>query len=382
MAELDLRHEETETAAVAPEAAMPSLAPTSDELRRVRRSLRFLSRRNPARRLAEAALAGERPEPELVREVLTRVYGFSALRFVEQELAVWALGTAELTEDERQQAVIYLAWLVELGWNSWRTNALEFLGKVAATVVAQALCLAVATRLVQVSDVGLVLAGVIGIGAALVLILTLVQCFRVLALCTWQAPHYRSRCAAIIALGRLAESRSAPALARALHYRSAAFGCEAVRRAARRAIPGVLRTLSEEDRGWLDQSTVTLLGASVQDGERLCRRAHRMGLGRAARTEEHSVPSLLDALGRIGDGSVLRVVKRAAARGPTSSIREAALGVLPAIRERSRNAQDAARLLRPAIAPETLLRPASGPGEADPAMLLRPTDGTEAMSDG
>ena len=68
-----------------PVASAP-LAVTEDELRAVRRSMRFLSRGNPSRRLAETVLAGERPDPELVQAVLARMKPLRATRFVEQEL--------------------------------------------------------------------------------------------------------------------------------------------------------------------------------------------------------------------------------------------------------------------------------------------------------
>jgi hypothetical protein len=96
-------------------------------------------------------------------------------------------------------------------------------------------------------------------------------------------------------------------------------------------------------------------------------------------SDESIVILAMDVLGRMGDVLALKDVEEIASHGATSTVRDAANRVLPILRDRARRSEDAARLLRPAFAPdaETLLRPASGPTEADPAVLLRPANASE-----
>jgi hypothetical protein len=86
--------------------------------------------------------------------------------------------------------------------------------------------------------------------------------------------------------------------------------------------------------------------------------------------------AILNAYEQIGDKSSLSVVERLAVgrgRGRRDRrIREAAMGCLPYLRARAQAERDA----------QTLLRPASGPGEADPAVLLRPAEpGRSSLDD-
>ena len=94
---------------------------------------------------------------------------------------------------------------------------------------------------------------------------------------------------------------------------------------------------------------------------RALRREEQWSLDHAVRDDLLEI-RLLDALGKVGDGSSVPTVERIARRGRTSGAREAAQTVLPDLRARRRQEDDLKQLLRgtvqPAVASGTLLRPA------------------------
>jgi hypothetical protein len=377
MRDLELRNEE-QRAAITPETAVLSLAPTESEIRLVRRSLRFLSRRNPARRLAEAALAGERLEPELVREVLARLGRLRATRFVEHELAAWALGVARLTEDERQQVLGQFCPLMTRGWRSGWWLSLAPFGVTVALFAALAALIEylLHTDTPLPSDIVYVVTALVVSACATAFAVSIAP----QAIC-WLRD--RPREAAVTCLGRLGFVRAVPALARALHFDDGSLGAAAVQRASWRALPAVLQRLAEDDRDWLDAGTTGLLAKVLRYSGPWRLGSPWLAFRRPPPAHEALVLAILEALGRVGDGRVLRDVEYVAAHARTQAMRETAGRVAPVIRERAKRATEAASLLRPASAPdaETLLRPASAPGEADPAVLLRPAEGPEATGD-
>jgi hypothetical protein len=345
MPETELLDEEPANApAPATDVAPSALAPTETELRAVRRSLRFLRRDNPARRLAECALAGEPPESDLVEAVLERLDRFRPAQYVEPQLSAWAIGVSELTTQQERSAIGRLDAVVAGGW------------------AAQSRDLAVTAAVFLVSYIG-VLWGCAAIfhqlgsfgNSLTALSAALLTCGGATALLTDRSFRKRTRVAAMTALARLKSVEGLPALATALRDPTSAVE---VQMAAARAVRMLLPRLSEQDTEWLDAGTLRRLVTALRS------------------TNEPLVLAIIDAFGKVGDGRVLREVERAVLQGRTQRVRDAANAILPVLRERHRQAQDAARLLRPASAPEdnTLLRPASGPPEADPAVLLRPGD--------
>ncbi len=90
--------------------------------------------------------------------------------------------------------------------------------------------------------------------------------------------------------------------------------------------------------------------------------------------DESLVLEVIEALGKIGDGSALHPVKWVAERGRTQQIREAAQAILPILEERHRQEQDPQILLRPTAGfstPDTLLRAAQAKPETGSEHLLR-----------
>ncbi len=117
----------------------------------------------------------------------------------------------------------------------------------------------------------------------------------------------------------------------------------------------------------------------------------KLSLYKAVRLEEARPPRVeeaqflvaaLGALEQIGDERALPYVEGIAQQAPRSAeehrVVTAASDSLPALQQRVQNQREAARLLRPAAAPaegaDTLLRPTYGPGETDPALLLRASE--------
>ena len=107
---------------------------------------------------------------------------------------------------------------------------------------------------------------------------------------------------------------------------------------------------------------------------RALRREEQWALDHAVRDDLLEI-RLLEALGKVGDGSSVPTVERIARRGRTPGVREAAQTILPVLQARRREADDLNQLLRGAVQPDpasgTLLRPAretSTPAD----QLLRP----------
>jgi len=90
--------------------------------------------------------------------------------------------------------------------------------------------------------------------------------------------------------------------------------------------------------------------------------------------------AIIHALEHIADEKAVTAVERIAVNLRLyPRLRQTAIDCLPAIRRRAELARAASTLLRPAEAPadDRLLRPASGPGNTDEALLLRPVGGDE-----
>jgi hypothetical protein len=138
------------------------------------------------------------------------------------------------------------------------------------------------------------------------------------------------------------------------------WGMLRVQRAAARAMKRLLGASETEDPAWSEVTAEALKRMGTMD-------ALPVALAAA------------ETLGRVGDGRDIADVEWTVAHSRLPGMRAAADRILPILRERAHRAEDAARLLRPADAPgaDTLLRPASGPTEADPAVLLRAGDAPE-----
>jgi hypothetical protein len=316
MPETKLCHEEDDKARITVVDAPSQLALTDAEVRRVRRSMRFLSRRNPARHLAEAALAGERPEPELVAAALKRLDRLTVTRWIEQELAVWALGMVRLLPSERCETLRGLTRV--MGQGVCRRMIMPFVRWfIAASLLIDAAVLGVPfVRLLRHTP-------------------------------HVHHPSHLSGAPMLCAL-------SAEMVAVALPF---AYGMYRLRYAAARSIPLLLRDDEIKDFGWQDVTPQVLRESNWW-----------------VRKE---IPlAVIETLARVGDSRDLADMQWAATHALTPAVRDAAARILPILRERAQHAEDAAHLLRPAMAPDadTLLRSASGPAEADPAVLLRPRD--------
>jgi hypothetical protein len=167
----------------------------------------------------------------------------------------------------------------------------------------------------------------------------------------------RLRAAAAGALGRLREPASVGALAKA-----ARGGSLHVRRAAADALEQVLPDLLEFHYGQIGAEAVP----------NLCDLLYHH--------DESLDIAILRALGKVGDGRAVRTVEQIAGSWRPVEMCMEAHRILPILRARQQREKDAALLLRPSQSPndaaQTLLRPAAGPAETDPQLLLRPYDGS------
>lgn len=172
----------------------------------------------------------------------------------------------------------------------------------------------------------------------------------------------RLRAMAAASLGPLRVPDSVSALAKAVYDRKSfwrSIGVRKVRRAAVAALPEALTSLTPDQYARLPFDTVPNLC-------RLLRHAN-----------EPLILAALEALANVGGGSAIRLVERAARKGRTAAIREAAERVLPRIQERRQQELNPQRLLRPADTPgradSVLLRPATGAPAGEEALLHRPS---------
>lgn len=163
----------------------------------------------------------------------------------------------------------------------------------------------------------------------------------------------RAECAA--ALGRHPTVDAIPPLAEAVQDIS-----PRVRQAAKRALQQTLPLLTAEYYGRVEPSTLSALCKMLSE------------------TDEELVVTVLEALEKVGTGTVVSEVLRLTSGGATPRIRQTAQRVLPVLLQRRRQENDARMLLRPspspAISAGTLLRPISCAATADPQVLLRPAE--------
>jgi hypothetical protein len=115
--------------------------------------------------------------------------------------------------------------------------------------------------------------------------------------------------------------------------------------------------------------------------------AQRRSLDRALlkHRKPELVIAILKALQQVGDAKSLEPVEKLAGgqgrTGRDGRVVNAAVDCVPALKLRAQAERDAQTLLRPVLSgdPEgTLLRPAHGPGTADPQVLLRPASNPDA----
>jgi hypothetical protein len=315
------------------------LAPMTDELSDMRSYIGYLPPLSASRRLAEAVLAGDQPDRQVLVAALSRLDRFDVRRWREQELVARAVGMARLSTDQKEVVSENLARFHGKGLPAGLMSCKPWVWLVAIALVVALQLLPQPLR--GVSPFAPVLVGgVVG------------------ALAIRDRRWVRVGESTVTALGRIGYRGSVPYLSWLALNPYDTPKIPPRRAAAVRALAAVLPALRPSDADWLHQGTVWFLARGLRYGD------------------ERLVLAILDAFTKVGDARVLRVVEQVAASTRSGPVREAAERTLEAIRARVAAANDAAHLLRPASSPEaeTLLRPACGPGEADADVLLRPSE--------
>ena len=96
--------------------------------------------------------------------------------------------------------------------------------------------------------------------------------------------------------------------------------------------------------------------------------------------EVHFQVAVVRSLARVGDADALRLLQSLASDAPLSDyehmVRDAARDCLPLLQDRLERLRQSQHLLRPSVSeplPDELLRPVTSREDADPEILLRPT---------
>src|SRR5262249_39524601 len=141
-----------------------------------------------------------------------------------------------------------------------------------------------------------------------------------------------------------------------------------VRFYARESLFRLLPTLSIEHYGHLQAQTVPNLGDLLTSD----RYFHTSD----CKLSDVQMLQVLEALGKVGDGRVIRAVELSK-REKNPQIQQAADSILPILQERQRLAEAPRNLLRASHQPiaisDVLLRPALETGDTQPEQLLRAT---------
>ncbi len=170
------------------------------------------------------------------------------------------------------------------------------------------------------------------------------------------------RVAAILALARLRAPEAIGPLSRA-----ALDVSHGIRVVAEESLRQCLPQITPDHYGRLDADTVPAL-CKLLDVKK-----ERLFAGHLH--TEQLVLDVLDALGKIGDGSAVRHVESVAEDGWTSSARDAARQILPLLRQRQQQENELRLLLRgstpPPTSPDQLLRPTLPTPHTAPELLLR-----------
>ena len=289
----------------------------------------------------------------------------------EQMLCAWLLGHASLTAHQQAQAASELGkvarnrhapqnqrLLAHLHTTGLWTLPFAALGAAAITIQM------IMTTLIHKSigiDVSLFLYMCVVLFVAL-LIPIFVAIFGLTGLSIY---HHSIRVciAAMLALARLETPQAVAPLARATLYAS-----PSVRSVAEESLRQCLPHITPEHYAQLDVDTVPAL----------CRLLHvkKERLFANHVHTEQLVLEVLAALGKVGDGSAVRPVESIAEDGWTESVRNAALAILPVLRERQQQENDPRLLLRGSTSPQAgsdqLLRPTCTASYTLPEQLLRP----------
>lgn len=364
---------DTEPDSISPDAGVPTKPLLPHGMQEGAESaLEVLSKlklHNPVRRVVHSLLKQEAPERDAVSVLL------HALRFPrpfhrrEQYLAAWALGWIELNKVEHEQVRLHLERMVRY-WKAKTTASIMIHGLAMGAGVQLPFALAV------LSHTGP------GVGAdpfLLMLALTLVFGFAAITLLSCTEERYRghTRRLAIAALGNLGSVKSLAVIGQAVvsDFYDPRDGIAMTSQYAVSLLPWTLRRLmvrlSPHHYHRLPRETVSTL---CQVLNCCC----------YASTEPLAV-EVLQALGKIGDGSAITSVERETKNGATEKIRQQAAIILPILQERQLRENAPTMLLRAseaaAIGPETLLRAAQEAPDTRSEELIRPAEESESETE-
>ncbi len=327
---------------------------TPDERKQGQKFARVVSRKKRTRQIAINLLAGLAPssgDSKFLIELLQKPSGF---RWREARLAAWLLGFVPEGDAQRTAVVKTLADdLKKLHWS----NLIKMF------LIRQALF---------VTPLTLWFAWLFHNDSVLPMSPMLLLAFLLANLCV-VLPNYLLirgpddwtysllRRVAAQSLGRLEMPEAAAALAAATNdypMMDSSVGWRKVRRIARENLPRVLATLRPEHYLQLDPAIVPNLTLLTND------------------RDENLALLALDALGKVGDGRAVLPVQRIAEKHSSPRRREIAHAILPLLYYRQQQENSYTHLLRASdapVGPDTLLRAASGPSDAAPETLLRPS---------
>lgn len=341
--------------------------------------LRKIGRRSVLQKSVLAQLGGADLDTTTVRSLVTLLQGPFGQRWRERLATVWALGCLDLAPGHRaavgsalQDALLNAhthsgVTLKDRGRSAWFRvlPPAGILGGIASLSTFKSLAPTMTGEVLGVLHsllVAIIVSGIDGLIIAFISALCLYPLVLPISYALDSDRNVRVRAEAARALGRLRLPETVRALARASLDLS-----PTVRAAAEEALMSVLPALSVNDYGRLDCQTVPSL----------CRLLNlkRHQVFTDALGTESLVVEILEALGKVGDGSVVPLVEAIRKEGCTARIRDTARKVLPVLQVRFRKEQDHRLLLRGSSAPvdsgDRLLRSGEWHAETLPETLLR-----------
>ena len=315
------------------------------------KALLALRKQHPLRQQANATFLDPQAPVEDLQPVLRALTSTSRFRRNERAVASWLIAHANWTEDQRITLSEKLAVKVDKAAKGSRADRV-LLRWFQRGMIASALffCLLIVLFTPSIRPIHIV--GFCVSMLILSALLTVLCSFISLPLSLWM-DHRRLRelSCTVEALGELGQPASIASLAKAAVH-------SPLRDAAASALKRVTAALRPEDLGALPGQPVPAL------------------CGVVTATAPETVLTALQALTLIGDGRAISTVEFLSVNAFRPDVRDAAMKLLPILRQRDFEHQSSSLLLRASDVPtdsgQTLLRPAhEQPTTTDPAQLLR-----------
>jgi hypothetical protein len=334
-----------------------------EERKEITHLARRLPRHNAVRQIAFGLLEGRSVDGETRKPLVSALLTPDETRWRERAVAAWAVGQIPLNGPERLEMAGLLGRIVT---NRQLGPSDRLVMRAVLRTVLSGLTALLLYSLFDFSHwgIGVLFPGMVNSGIDLFISIIMILFFVGILILSLTMPfssffvdaccNNSVRCHAARSLGRLKDPLSIGVLATAAMFFSDSIGYVSMRELRR-----ILPLLTPEQYGQHDRETVPAL----------CK------LLIAHHVHPAIVPSIVEALGKIGDGRAVKPVEKIAKSAAGTPLGEAAERVLPILRERQQRENDPLRLVRAASAPSDftnhLLRPAQDSGSSEARLLLR-----------